>query len=41
MADLLAVDRDRLLVWLFARCVVESLDWPTLAPVARLVAPRQ
>ena len=39
MADLLALDRDRLLVWLFARCVVESLDWPTLAAVARLVAP--
>ena len=39
MADLLALDPDRLLEWLFARCVVESPDWPTLAPVARLVAP--
>jgi streptomycin 6-kinase len=40
MADLLGLDRDRLLLWLFARCVVESVEWPTLAPVARLVAPR-
>jgi streptomycin 6-kinase len=39
IADLLALDPDRLLLWLFARCVVESVDWPTLAPVARLVAP--
>jgi streptomycin 6-kinase len=40
IADLLALDHDRLLLWLFARCVVESVDWPALAPVARLVAPR-
>jgi streptomycin 6-kinase len=39
IADLLALDPDRLLLWLFARCVVESVDWPTLAPIARLVAP--
>jgi streptomycin 6-kinase len=39
IAELLALDPDRLLLWLFARCVVESLDWPTLAPIARLVAP--
>jgi streptomycin 6-kinase len=39
MADLLALDPDRLRLWLFARCVVESVDWPTLAPIARLVAP--
>jgi streptomycin 6-kinase len=40
MADLLDLDGDRLLLWLFARCVVESADWPTLAPIARMVAPR-
>jgi streptomycin 6-kinase len=39
MADLLDLDRDRLLLWLFARCVQESADWPELAHVARLVAP--
>ncbi len=39
MAELLALDPDRVLLWLFARCVVESVDWPTLAPIARLVAP--
>jgi streptomycin 6-kinase len=38
-AELLALDPDRLLLWLFARCVIESVDWPTLAPIARLVAP--
>jgi len=40
IADLLALDPDRLVLWLFARCVVESVDWPTLAPIARLVAPK-
>ncbi|MDQ1455913.1 MAG: streptomycin 6-kinase [Actinomycetota bacterium] len=39
IAELLALDPDRLLLWLFARCVIESVDWPTLAPIARLVAP--
>jgi streptomycin 6-kinase len=39
-AELLDLDGDRLLLWLFARCVVESADWPTLAPIARMVAPR-
>jgi streptomycin 6-kinase len=39
MADLLALDPERLLLWLFARCVVESVSWPALAPIARLVAP--
>jgi streptomycin 6-kinase len=39
MADLLELDRDRLVLWLFARCVQESPDWPSLAEVARLIAP--
>ena len=30
MAYLLGLDADRLLLWLFARCVQESLDWPCL-----------
>jgi streptomycin 6-kinase len=40
MADLLDLDPDRLLCWLFARCVQESADWPELAGVARRIAPR-
>ncbi|MBF6557705.1 MAG: kinase [Acidimicrobiales bacterium] len=39
MAHLLDLDHDRLLLWLFARCVQESVDCPTLAIVARQVAP--
>jgi streptomycin 6-kinase len=39
LADLLELDRDRLLLWLFARCVQESADWPALASVALQVAP--
>ncbi len=39
MADLLDLDRDRVLLWLFARCVQESPEWPSLAEVARRVAP--
>jgi streptomycin 6-kinase len=39
MADLLGLDANRLLRWLFARCVVESLEWPGLADIARRVAP--
>lgn len=39
MADLAGVDADRLLLWLFARCVQESSDRPSLAEVARQVAP--
>jgi streptomycin 6-kinase len=39
MAGLLGLDTDRLLLWLFARCVQESLDWPDLAAVARRLAP--
>jgi streptomycin 6-kinase len=39
MADLVDLDRERLLLWLFARCIQESLDWPHLADVARRIAP--
>ena len=38
LADLLDLDRDRLGLWLFARCVQESPDWPLVADVARLIA---
>ena len=38
MADLLDLDADRLQRWLFARCVQESPEWPTLAQVAREIA---
>jgi streptomycin 6-kinase len=37
MADLLGLDAERLVLWLFARCVVESLEWPVLADVARRI----
>jgi streptomycin 6-kinase len=39
MADLLDLDRERLLLWLFARCVQESHDWPGLAAIAARLAP--
>ena len=39
MAELLGLDGDRLLLWLFARCVQESPDQPHLADVARRIAP--
>jgi streptomycin 6-kinase len=39
LADLLDLDLDRLLLWLFARCVHESPDSPHLAEVARRIAP--
>ena len=39
IAELLDLDRDRLMLWLFARCVQESPDWPALADIARRVAP--
>ncbi len=39
MADLLGLDGERLLLWLFARCVQESPDWPTLGEVARRIVP--
>jgi streptomycin 6-kinase len=40
IADLVDVDLDRLVLWLFARCVIASPDWPALAEVARQLAPR-
>ena len=39
MADLLDLDRERLRLWLFARCVQDSPGWPVLAGFARAVAP--
>jgi streptomycin 6-kinase len=39
LADLLGLDPDRLLLWLFARCVQESPDWPSLVEVAGRIAP--
>jgi streptomycin 6-kinase len=39
LAGLLDLDPDRLLSWLFARCVQESAEWPALAEVARMIAP--
>jgi streptomycin 6-kinase len=39
MAELLGVDPDRLLLWLFARCVQESPGSEMLADVARRIAP--
>jgi len=40
LADLLDLDRDRMVLWLFARCVQESPDRPLLAEVAIQLAPR-
>jgi streptomycin 6-kinase len=40
LADLLDLDRDRLVLWLFARCVQESPDWPLLSEIALQLAPR-
>jgi streptomycin 6-kinase len=39
MADLAGLDRARARLWLFARCVQESPDWPGLAEVAGRLAP--
>jgi streptomycin 6-kinase len=39
MAGLLGLDPGRVLLWLFARCVQESPEWPSLAVVAKSVAP--
>ena len=33
------LDPDRVLSWLFARCIQESAEWPALAEVARTIAP--
>jgi streptomycin 6-kinase len=34
----LDLDAARLAQWLFARCVIECAEWPTLAEVARTLA---
>lgn len=39
MADLLDLDPNRMISWLFARCVQESLDYPALRDVAAVLAP--
>jgi len=39
MAHLLDLDRQRLMSWLFARCVQESVDDPSLAGLAARLAP--
>ena len=39
LAELLDLDRERLRLWLFARCVQESPDWPNLVDIARRLAP--
>jgi streptomycin 6-kinase len=39
MADLVALDRERTRLWLFARCVQESPTWPGAGAVARRLAP--
>jgi streptomycin 6-kinase len=39
MADLLGLDPERLLAWLFARCVLETLDHPELRDVVARLAP--
>ena len=39
MAGLLELHRERLRLWLFARCVIESIGWPSLAAVASLLKP--
>ncbi len=39
MADLLGLDPDRLISWLFARCIQESIDQPVLREVAARLAP--
>ncbi|MDQ6771955.1 MAG: aminoglycoside phosphotransferase family protein [Candidatus Dormibacteraeota bacterium] len=40
IAGLLDLEYERLVLWLFARCVQESTEWPALAAVARRLAPR-
>lgn len=39
MADLLDLDRQRVALWLFARCVVESAGWTELGAIAARLAP--
>ena len=40
MAALAGLDEGRVALWLFARCVEESPNWPYLAGVATVLAPR-
>lgn len=40
MADLLSLDSNRMISWLFARCVQESIDNPALRAVATVLAQR-
>ena len=40
ISALVGLDPDRVVTWLFARCVQESPHWPDLAPVAQRLAPR-
>ncbi len=39
MAGLLGLDVDRLLLWLFAYCVVQSVDFPWMLGVAEQIRP--
>jgi streptomycin 6-kinase len=39
MADLLGLDFERLLLWLFAYCVVQSVDFPWMLGVAEQIRP--
>lgn len=40
MADQTGLDDERVLLWLFARCVQQSLAWPIdLTDIARRIAP--
>jgi streptomycin 6-kinase len=39
MSELCGLDRERVRLWLFARCVVESSWWPEAAGIARRLAP--
>jgi streptomycin 6-kinase len=39
MAELAGLDTERVVLWLFARCVQESAEWPDLAAVARRLGP--
>jgi streptomycin 6-kinase len=39
LADLVGLDPARLLLWLFARCLQESPDYPALAEIALRIAP--
>jgi streptomycin 6-kinase len=40
VADLAQLDAERVRLWLFARCVQESPDWPGLGDVGRRISPR-